>query len=176
MSETIAEILILTINALGAGILLFIAGVLQKIMNDMDEPEFKRYLNALGRAAMSDPFAVTIATLPIIAAILYFWAYGFNHWWFTAGFIAWIIGSVITKVNNMPIYKWVGDPKNNDPEELRKQRHKLKLANNRRAWLTFASVVLMAFQFGVREVIIVIVLSAVISFPLIRLAHKYIPS
>ena len=64
MNETSAEVLILIINAIGAGILLFIAGVLQKVMNDMDEPAFKRFLNALDKTAMSNPFAVTVATLP----------------------------------------------------------------------------------------------------------------
>jgi type IV secretory pathway VirB6-like protein len=41
MNESVAEALILAIHALGAGILLFIAGVIQKIMDDMDEPAFK---------------------------------------------------------------------------------------------------------------------------------------
>jgi hypothetical protein len=122
MNESTAEALILAINALGAGILLFVAGVLQRVMNDMDEPAFKRFLNALDRAAMTNPFAVTIATLPIIAAAAYFVAYGFGHWWFTAGFVAWLVGSTITKISNMPVYKWVGDPKNDDPEELRTKR------------------------------------------------------
>ncbi len=176
MNESAAEALILAINALGAGILLFIAGVLQPIMNDMDEPAFKRFLNALGRTAMSNHLAVTVATLPIIAAVLYFAAYGFNHRWFTAGFMAWLIGSGITKITNMPVYRWVGDPKNNDPEELKKQRRKLQLGNNSRAWLTFASVVLMACQFGVREVAIVLALSGAISLPLTWLARKYIPN
>lgn len=174
MNETSAEVLILIINAIGAGILLFIAGVLQKVMNDMDEPAFKRFLNALDKTAMSNPFAVTVATLPIIAAVFYFAFYGFSHRWFTAGFIAWLIGSGITKVTNMPVYKWVGDPKNNNPEELRKQRRRLQLGNNLRAWLTFASVVLMAFQFGVDKVVITVVLSVIISFPLMWLARKYI--
>jgi hypothetical protein len=176
MNETSAEILILTINALGAGILLFIAGVVQKIMNDMDEAAFKKFLNALGRTAMSSPFAVTVATLPLIAAVLYFPVYGFSHWWFTAGLVAWLIGSGVTKVTNMPVYKWVGDPNNNDPEELRKKRHTLQLGNNLRAWLTFASVILMACQFGVREVVVILILSVVISFPLLWLARKYIPN
>ena len=95
---------------------------------------------------------------------------------FTAGFIAWLVGSTITKVTNMPVYKWVGDPKNTDPEELRRQRRKLHLGNNLRAWLTFVSVILMACQFGVREVVVVVVLSAITSLPLIWLARKYIPN
>ena len=137
MNETTAEILILTINALGAGILLFIAGVLQKIMNDMDEAAFKKFVNALDRTAMSDPFAVTVATLPIIAAVLYFPIYGFGHWWFTAGLVAWLIGSGITKVTNMPVYKWLSDPNNTDPQRLRQKRRTLQLGNNLRAWVTF---------------------------------------
>jgi hypothetical protein len=133
-------------------------------------------MNALGRTAMSNHFAVTIATLPIIAAVLYFISYGPYHWWFTAGFVAWLIGSSVTKITNMPVYKPVGDPNNNDPEELRKGRHTLRIGNNLRAWLTFASVVLMACQFGVREVVAVAAFSAVISVPLVWWAHKYIPS
>ena len=56
MTQLIAEVLILAINALGAGILMFVAGVAQKIMNELDELEFKRFLNQLDKAAMSDPF------------------------------------------------------------------------------------------------------------------------
>ena len=71
MTQSVAEVLILTINALGAGILMFIAGVVQKIMNDLDELEFKRFLNLLDRSAMADPVAVTVASVPILAAVLY---------------------------------------------------------------------------------------------------------
>jgi len=176
MNETTAETLILTINALGAGILLFIAGVVQKIMNEMDEAAFKRFVNALDRTAMTNPFAVTVATLPIIAAVLYFPIYGFGHWWFTAGLIAWLIGSAITKVTNMPVYKWLGNPNNTDPEQLREKRRTLQLGNTLRAWVTFASVVLMACQFGAREVAIVLVVGVVVSFPLLWWARKYIPN
>ena len=76
---------------------------------------------------MSDPLAVTIATIPIFAVIYYFVAFGFNHLWFTAGIAAWMIGSAITKVTNLPIYQWVGQPENVDPEQLRKKRHTLAL-------------------------------------------------
>jgi hypothetical protein len=175
MSEVTAEILILAINALGAGILLFVAGVLQKIMSDMDPPAFKRFLNALGRAAMTSPFAVTIATLPIIAAVAYFVAFGFHHAWFTAGFVAWIIGSSITKIGNMPVYAWVAKPENDDPEELRRRRRILGRANNLRAWITLGSVILMACQFGVREVALVLALAGLVTGPLLLVARRYIP-
>ncbi len=176
MNESAAEALILAINALGAGILLFIAGVLQEIMDAMDVLTFKRFLNALDKTAMRNPLVVTVATLPILAAVLYFAVYGFDHWWFTAGFIVWLVGSSITKIINMPVYKWVGDPQNTDPEELQRKRRQLRLGNTLRAWLTLASVVLMACQFGAGEVGIVVVLSGIVSFPLTRWARKYIPS
>ena len=96
MNETTAEAIILAINALGAGVLLFVSGVAQKIMNDMDELAFKNFLNALGKAAMSDPFAVAIATIPVFVVIFYFAAFGFNHGWFTAGIIVWMIAASIT--------------------------------------------------------------------------------
>jgi len=175
MNETTAEALILAINALGAGILVFIAGPLQKIMNDMEELAFKRFMNTLDRTVMKNPFAVTTATLPIIAALLYFPIYGFTHWWFTAGFLAWMIGSTVTKVSNMPVYKWVGKPENVDPEELRRQRRILGRANNWRAWITLGSVILMACQFGVREVAVVVAFSVLVTFPLLWLARRYIP-
>jgi hypothetical protein len=176
MNETTAEALILAVNALGAGLLLFIAGVLQKLMDGMDEPAFKRFVNALAKTALTNPFLVTIGTLPIIAAVLYFVAYGFGHWWFTAGFALWMIGSTISKISNMPVYKWVGNPANNDPEELRRQRRILGRANNLRAWITLGSVVLMACQFGPREVGVVVAFSVIVTYPLLWLARRYIPS
>jgi len=176
MNQTTAEIIILTINALGAGVLLMIATVVQRIMNDMDELTFKNFLNKLDRTAMTSPFAITIATLPNITMIWYFIAYGFNHWWYIAGFILWVIGGSITKISNMPIYKWIGNPDNTDLEELRKKRKALGKANNLRAWITFLSVICMACQFGWKEVLIVVAISVAITPPLLWLGRKYLPN
>jgi len=175
MSQSVAEVLILTVNALGAGLLMFIAGVLQKIMNELDELEFKRFVNMLDRTAMADAFAVTVATLPIVAAIGYFVAYGFNHWWFIAGFAVWAVGSAMTKVINMPIYQWLVESNNTDREEIRQRRRKLQLGNNLRAWTTFGSVILMACQFGVLEVVLTLVVSAILAIPFLWLSRKYTP-
>ena len=51
MPQSVADVIILTINALGAGLLTFIAGVIQKIMNEMEAIEFMRFLNRLGLPA-----------------------------------------------------------------------------------------------------------------------------
>ena len=173
MDETAVEAVILAINALGAGILLFVSGVVQRVMNDMDELAFKRFALTLVRAATSDPFAVTIATIPILAVIYYFVIYGFNHWWFIAGIVIWMVGSGITKVANLPVYNWIRDPKNADPEELRRRRHTLQLGNLWRAWLTLLSVVVMACQFSVEATAIAVASCVLIAAPSIWLARKY---
>jgi hypothetical protein len=174
MSQSEAEVLILTINALGAGILMFVAGVVKKIMDNLDAPDFKRFTNLLGKSAMSDPFAVTVATLPIIAAVPYFVAYGFKHRWFTAGLVTWLVGSSITKVTNLPIYDRLADTTNIDPAELLEDRRKLRLANNARAWVTLVSVLLMACQFGRRGVALTTA-AVIIAIPSLWLASRYIP-
>jgi hypothetical protein len=176
MNQTVAEAIVLTINAIGAGILLFIACVLQPMMDGMTEERFKEFLNSLVRAAMSDPISVTIGTLPLVAAVLYFVSFGFDHWWFTAGFAIWLIGSVLTKIINMPIYQWVANPAQNDPAMLRSKRRQLQTGNRLRACLTLASVALMAAQFSPLVVLIVILASVVLALPLLRLARMYIPS
>jgi hypothetical protein len=173
MTQTSAEILILVANALGAGILMFITGVVQKIMNTMDEADFKRFLNALDTAAMRDPFAVTVATIPVIAAVPYLIFYGFQHWWFIAGLFVWAVGSSLTKVINLPVYRWVGDPSHTDPEGLREQRRKLQLGNTLRAWSTLVSVVLMTLQFGIRPAVVGIVLFVVVAVPLTWYSSRY---
>jgi len=56
MNETVAEVT----NSLGAGILLFVAGVVQPIMDGMDAVDFKKFLNALGRTAMTNHWRRTV--------------------------------------------------------------------------------------------------------------------
>jgi hypothetical protein len=176
MNEVAIEAIILTINALGCGILLMVSGVVQRIMNEMEPLEFKKFLNALDRTAMSSPFAVSIATIPVFVVIFYFVTFGFGHWWFTAGIVLWMIGASITKITNMPVYSWVGDPKNTNPEELKKKRHTLQLGNNGRAWLTLLSVVVMACQFSVEWALIAVAAIAVIAYPSLWIAQKYTPN
>lgn len=173
MNETGVEAAILAINALGAGVLLFVSGVVQRIMNDMDEPAFKHFAQTLVRSATSDPFTVAIGTIPIFAAIYYFVMFGFHHWWFTAGIVIWMIGSSITKITNLPVYAWIKDPANTDPGELRRQRRTLELGNFWRAWVTLLSVVVMACQFSVAATAIAVVSCAIIAVPSVWYARHY---
>lgn len=173
MTESTVEILILALNALGAGLLMFIATVLQQVMNNMGEHDFKRFVNALGKTAMSDPFAVTVATLPILAAPLYLIVDRFSHWWFIAGILVWIVGSTMTKVVNLPVYRYLLDPEHDDPTGLRAQRRKLQLGNNLRAWTTLLSVVLMLMQFSISATILGVLVFAISAVPFTMFSRSY---
>ena len=87
-----------------------------------------------------------------------------------------MIGSAITKVTNLPIYQWVAQRENVDPEQLRKKRHTLALGNAWRVWLTLLSVALMACQFSIEATAIAVAACAIIAYPSLWLARKYIPN
>ena len=146
MTRTFTEILILIPTTLAAGFLLAVAGVIQKVMNNLDETTFKHFLALLEHHAMRSPFALSVSLLTSIAAIPYWIYFGFGHWWFTAGLILWFVAATLGKVLNLPIYKKVKELSDSQTEALNAERQKLQTANDVRAWLTFASVVLMVIS------------------------------
>ena len=82
----------------------------------MEPLEFKKFANVLGRTAISDPLRRRQSLrIPIFAVIYYFVAFGFNRWWFTAGIVAWIIGSAITKVTTCPSISGSGSRRMSTP-------------------------------------------------------------
>lgn len=173
MDQGTAEAIIICINATGAGLLLFVARVVQPMMNTMSEKDFKSFMVSLERTAMGDAVTVTLGTLPILAVLFYFAKFGFNHLLFSAGFAVWLVGSAVTKIINMPIYKWMREPGNCDRELLRKKRRRLFLGNNLRAWLTMFSVLLMTCQFGPLETCLAVIASVAFSIPLVSLSRRY---
>lgn len=175
MEQATAEVLILTLNALGAGLLMFVGRVLQPMLDAMGPADFRGFLVRLVGGAMTEPFAVTISTLPLLAGGAYFAVYGFGRWWFTAGFVVWIIGSAATKVLNMPVYRWAADPRSADAEQVGRMRRQLRIGNNVRAWLTLASVALMACQFNAAAVAAGVAASAALSLPLCWIGRRYAP-
>ncbi|GAA4534688.1 hypothetical protein [Amycolatopsis samaneae] len=146
MTQTFAEVLILTVSALGVGVLMFVTGVIQPVMNAMDETAFKRFLPALYHHAIRSVFAVSVSLVTFVAMIPYFIFYGFDHWWFIAGLIVFTISSVVSKILNLPIYRKVPELPDEDTAGLREQRRKLTTANFVRAALGFVSVALMTIQ------------------------------
>jgi hypothetical protein len=84
-----------------------------------------------------------------------------------------MIGSSITKITNLPVYRWIKDPKNVDPEELRRKRYALQLGNNWRAWITLLSVIAMACQFSVAATAMAVAACLAVAGPSVWLARRY---
>lgn len=143
MTQTFAEILLLVSTALCAGFVIFVAGVIQGIMDDMDEAMFKSFLDELTKHALRSPYAIGVSSITFVGMIPYFIYYGASNWWFTAGLILWVVTSIVSKVTVLPIYKRVATLESSDMTRLRDERRKLHRMNILRATLSFATIVLM---------------------------------
>lgn len=147
MPRPLAELLILVPTALGAGCLLFIATVLQKVMNSMDEPAFRRFVPLLVHTATHDVYTVVASTVTLVAAVPYLVFYGFGRGWFVAGLALFVVSSVAGKVLNLPAYARIAALQERDAAQLRAERAKLQTANWVRALLSAAAVASMVIQF-----------------------------
>jgi hypothetical protein len=148
MTRTFAEILILIPSTLTTGYLMFVATVLQRVMNELDEATFGRFVPLLLRKATRSVYAVASSSVTFVAMIPYFLFYGFQHWWFTAGLVFFVLSSVAGKLLNLPIYGRIAASGSGDVARLRKERRKLQTANWVRALLCLVSTVLMVIQFA----------------------------
>ncbi|MDO9540847.1 MAG: hypothetical protein Q7J98_00810 [Kiritimatiellia bacterium] len=147
MTQTFVEILLLVPTALCAGFVIFLAGVIQGIMNDLDEATFKRFLTMLHTRALRSPYAIGVSSITFVGMVPYFIYYGFSNRWFVAGLVLWVIASIVSKATALPIYARVDAIESSDVSRLKEERRKLQIANILRATLSFASVVLMVIGF-----------------------------
>lgn len=148
MTQTFAEILILIPSTLNTGYLMFIATVLQRVLNDLDEPSFGRFMPLLYRHATRSVYAVTSSSITFVAMIPYFIFYGFHHWWFIAGLLFFVLSSVAGKLLNLPVYSRIAALGSSDVTALSEERRKLQTANWVRASLCLVSTILMVIQFA----------------------------
>ncbi len=147
MTQTFVEILLLVPTALCAGFVIFVAGVIQGVMNGLDEAAFKRFLILLKTRALRSPYAIGVSSITFVGMVPYFIYYGFSNRWFTAGLVLWVITSIVSKSTALPIYARVEAIESGDGSRLREERRRLQIANIWRATLSFASVVLMVIGF-----------------------------
>jgi hypothetical protein len=143
MTRQFVEILITVVTAVEAGLLLFIAEVVQKLMNELEPERFRWFLGRLEFHAMRSPTALAGSLLTTVACIPYFILFGFGNGWFTAGIVLWLAGAVGSKLFNTPIYRRVAALGDTDTVELGEQRRRLGVANLFRSLTTLAAVVLM---------------------------------
>lgn len=143
MSQTFAEVLLTIPAAMCTGFVIFVAGVIQAIMNDQDEADFKRFLVMLKNKALRSPFAIGISSVTFAGMIPYFIVYRFGNTWFTAGLAMWVIASTVSKITVLPIYARVESLDSSETFQLAEERRKLHRANILRATLSALSVLLM---------------------------------
>lgn len=147
MHRTFVEILLFVSVAANTALLMFIAGVLRKVMNDMDDSAFKHFLGSLYRHSVRSPFMHTILSVPFLGAIPYFYFYGFGNRWITAGLAVWLVAGCISKIIKAPIYKTVPSLGSLDAARLSRERQKLNAGNMLQAILNFVAAALMAAAF-----------------------------
>ena len=143
MTQRRAEMLLLVPSTLTTGFLLFVAGVVQKVMNDLDEATFQRFLNLLVKHAERSPYAISVSTVPFVGAVPYFIYYRLSNLWFSAGIVLFTVASIVSKILVLPIYKRVSELDSSDTAQLGEERRKLQNANRVRAAFQVASTVLM---------------------------------
>lgn len=147
MTQTFWMAAILLVSALEAGLLLGVMAIFQKVMNDFDEQSFKFFVTKMAYHAKRSPYALAISLLTTIAAVIYWIVYRLDNLWFSAGLAVWILGSVVGKITNEPVYRKVPEVPSDHTEELREYRRKLQSGNRLRALITLLSVILMVIGF-----------------------------
>jgi hypothetical protein len=148
MTQTFVETLILIPSTFTTGYLMWIATVLQRVLNEMDELSFGRFMPLLYRHGIRSVYAIVSSTITFIAMIPYFIFYGFNHWWFIAGLLFFVLSSIAGKLLNLPVYNRISALGSNEVTQLKQERQKLQTANLVRAWLCLISTILMLLQFA----------------------------
>jgi len=147
MTQTLAEILLFASVAINAALLIFIAGVLGNVMNDMDELEFKYFVESLYRHSTKSPFMLTVLNMPFVGAIPYFYFYGSGNQWITAGLAIWLIAGIIAKAIKVPVYKTIAAAGGGEVLRLREERRKLNAGNLLQAILNLVAAAVMIIAF-----------------------------
>jgi hypothetical protein len=139
MTRTQAEILLFASLAINAALLIFLAGVLRKVMDEMDESAFKQFVVSLVRHSKRSVFMIAVLNLPLLGAIPYFYFFGFGNRWLIAGLVLWLAAGGIGKMMKLPIYKAV---ETGDDTSLSEERRKLHTGNLLQAILNTAATAL----------------------------------
>jgi hypothetical protein len=152
MTQTFAEILILVVSTLFAGLIFFVTFVLTPVLNDLDEATFGHFVTLFYRHATTNVYEIVASSITIVAGIPYLFFYHFNHWWFIAGLLVFLASSCVGKILKLPMYKRVAEL------DAQGGTDKAALAFERRRWNTgnllyslfcVAFVALMVVQLGI---------------------------
>lgn len=129
MTKNLIESLLFSSVAINAALLIFIADVLRKMMNAVDEAAFKHSIGLLDRYSSRSLFMIVALNIPLILAVPYYYLYGFGNRWITAGLVLWLIAGSLSKVYKLPVYKALSSLQNTAVAEINKERGKFNTGN-----------------------------------------------
>ena len=104
---------------MNAALLIFIAGVLRKVMNDMDNSTFTHFVRSLVLHSKWSPFMEITLNIPAVGAIPYFYFFGFENRWLTAGLALWLAAGLVSKMIKVPVYRMIETVGRGDEVDLR---------------------------------------------------------
>jgi len=139
----LTELVIFGSCGLVTGYMVFIAGVIQKTLMNINTKEFHTFINLQVNFAEKSIFAITSSLVPFIVGIIYFIFFGFGNIWFSLGIIVYILASIVSKILNLPIYDTLSNIDSSETQELENIRIKLGKTNNIRTLLQFLSFIIM---------------------------------
>ena len=145
MTKNLLESLLFSSVAINAALLIFIADVLRKMMNSVDEAAFKNLIALMVRYSSRSPFMILVLNIPLILAVPYYYWYGFGNKWITAGLALWLVAGSFSKAYKLPVYQALASLQNNAIGEIKKERGKFNAGNVFQAILYTVAAVLIAF-------------------------------
>lgn len=142
-----AEILLFSAVTMNAALLTFIAGVLGRVMDDMDVVKFKAFVNSLVFYSKRSPFMLTLLNAPFAGAIVFIYFYGLGDRWIITGLAIWCFAGSVAKIIKVPVYKRIAALDERDVDRLQTERKRLNNGNVFQAALNSiaASVMLLTF-------------------------------
>ena len=148
MTKPLAEVLLFVSLAINATLLIFIAGALRKVLNDLERAGIQDFCRFAGSSFnRKSPFMLTALNIPAIGAIPYLYFYGLSNRWLVAGLVLWFVGGCIAKIIKVSIYKAIAALDPGDASKLRAERRKLNAGNILQAVLDSIAVVLATIPF-----------------------------
>ena len=143
MTQHLIETLLFASVAMNAAMLLFITDILGKMMNAVDVAAFKNLIALMYRYSTKSAFMIIGLNLPMLVAILYYYAYGFDNRWITAGLLVWLFAGSLSKIYKLPVYKALVKLDDEAVVEIEKQRRKFNAGNLFQAILYVVATVLV---------------------------------
>jgi hypothetical protein len=147
MIQSAYETVLFALVSMNAAVLLFIAGVVRKTMNDLDGPAFQQFVGSLARHSSKSPFMITILNIPAIVAIPYCYRYGLGNRWIVSGLAVWLIAGLLAKAFKLPIYRALVVMKSHQVTQRDIARKKLNAGNLFQAVMYAVATCLMTVNF-----------------------------